>query len=490
MTLRLDIETRKRLLGHIADLRVDADLQAGDSDLARVFLPLPRHALALRPDVVVLAGSRGAGKTALFHLLINMLGPRVPDFFEDPAIPAAYWVAAFAESADHPQPAVLDQVVAQIDLASDDPLRTFWAVHLLTRLIDMHVPGAAMPPALGVAIRAAPGDPGAWLGTAQQHLPAVIAALDVIDRTLEQERKYVFASYDHLDRLGALTATRNTRQRLVRALLALWLSLSSRYRRLRAKIFLRPDLLEEAERAFPDASKLRARSISLEWDVSSLYMLAVRHLANRGPEVDLMVEWLTEKAKLTLSRHPAGAKFGQLPPAMGEDEQWSFATALAGEQMGSGPKKGYTYRWIPQRLKDGGGSIVPRSLLRLLGEAARQAQRRPRGKGPLIATEDLVGALAETSRARVTELGDEYPVVKRLENLRSQTMLMESAEVTKLLAKPTGADDPFGTDGDLIFNELHRIGVLETRWDGRVDVPDIYRYGYGIKRKGGARAPR
>lgn len=490
MTLRLDIETRKRLLGHIANLRVDADPQAGESDLARVFLPLPRHALALRPDVVVLAGSRGAGKTALFDLLINMLGPEVPDFFGDPAIPAAHWAAAFAESADHPQPGVLDQLVAQIDPVSDDPLRSFWAVHLLTRLVAMRVPGAAMPPALGDAVRAAPGDPGAWLGGAQQHLAAVIAALDAVDRALEQERTYVFASYDHLDRLGALTATRNTRQRLVRSLLALWLSLSSRYRRLRAKIFLRPDLLEEAERAFPDASKLRARSISLEWDVSSLYMLAVRHLANRGPEVDLMVEWLAEKAKLELSPHPASAKFGLLPPSMGEDEQWTFATALAGEQMGSGPKKGYTYRWIPQRLKDGGGSIVPRSLLRLLGEAAKQAQRRPRGKGPLIATEDLVGALAATSRARVTELGDEYPVVKRLENLRGQTMLMARAEVTKLLATPTGTDDPFGTDGELIFNELHRIGVLETRWDGRVDVPDIYRYGYGIKRKGGARAPR
>lgn len=490
MTLRLDIETRKKLLGHIADLRVDADPQAGERGLARVFLPLPRHALALRPDVVVLAGSRGAGKTGLFNLLIDMPGSKVPDFFGDPAIPAASWVAAFAESADHPQPAVLDHLVAQIDPASDDPLRTFWAVHLLARLVDMRVPGATMPSALAEAVRAAPGDPGAWVGSAQQHLAAVIAALDTIDRTLEKERTYVFASYDHLDRLGSLTATRNTRQRLVRSLLALWLSLSSRYRRLRAKIFLRPDLLEEAERAFPDASKLRARSISLEWDVSSLYMLAVRHLANRGPEVGLMREWLAEKAKLELSPHPASTKYGLLPPPMGEDEQWTFATALAGEQMGSGPKKGYTYRWIPQRLKDGGGSIVPRSMLRLLGEAAKQGQRQPRGKGPIIATEDLVGALAETSRARVTELGDEYKVVRRLENLRGQTMLMARIGVTKLLARPTGADDPFGTDGEVIFNELHRIGVLETRADGRVDVPDIYRYGYGIKRKGGARAPR
>jgi hypothetical protein len=228
----------------------------------------------------------------------------------------------------------------------------------------------------------------------------------------------------------------------------------------------------------------------LEWDVNSLYQLAVRHLANEGPDAELMRGWLTDRAKLALTPHPGSPDFGWLPPTMGDDQQWTFAKALAGDQMGSGPRKGYTYRWIPQRLKDGGGSIVPRSMLRLLKEAATLGLRAPRGKGPLISTENLVGALAETSRARVTEMGDEYAVVKRLENLRGTTMLMSRDEVIEILARTTGREDPFGSDGEAIFNELQRIRVLETRWDGRVDVPDIYRYGYGIKRKGGARAPR
>jgi hypothetical protein len=32
----------------------------------------------------------------------------------------------------------------------------------------------------------------------------------------------------------------------------------------------------------------------------------------------------------------------------------------------------------------------------------------------------------------------------------------------------------------------HRVGVVTMRDDGRVDVPDLYRHGFGMKRKGGA----
>ena len=102
----------------------------------------------------------------------------------------------------------------------------------------------------------------------------------------------------------------------------------------------------------------------------------------------------------------------------------------------------------------------------------------------------LVGALKQTSKDRVAELIDEYPFVRRGENLQGRTMLMDRAEVVKLLAAPPAGGDGFDRRDDAVFGELERIGVLEVRGDGRVDVPDIYRYGYGIKRKGGARAPR
>jgi hypothetical protein len=229
--------------------------------------------------------------------------------------------------------------------------------------------------------------------------------------------------------------------------------------------------------------------VSLEWEVDSLFRMVIRHLANRGASTKDAVTWL-QSVGIKLAPHPGGAQFGLMPGSLGESGQRALAKALAGEVMGRGPRKGFTYRWIPARLKDAGGRIVPRSFLRLFEHAAKHAQREAGKSDTLMSPLDLVYALTETSKDRVSELGEEYPFVARLENLKNKTMLMERKDVVKLLKSPAGQPDGFGADGEAVFRELSRIGVIETRDDGRIDVPDIYRYGYGIKRSGGAKQPR
>ncbi len=477
---------RKELLEHIGSLATDADAVIGEA--RRVFLPLAQHRLALRPEIVIIAGTRGAGKTAFFRL-VNELGKRVPAFFEDPSIPSATWVDAFSEERHHPPPAALDQLVRELDPNRDAALRAFWIAHLLTRLVDARVPGAIVPEVIVRARAVHAHDLGAWVAIAEQNIGIAMSALDAVDAALAAKKQFVFASYDYLDRLGLLEGSRNTRQRLVRSLVALWLSNSTRFRHLRGKIFLRPDLFEEAERSFPDASKLRPRSVSLEWDVESLYRLTIRHLANGGPHVAEMRAWLIA-AGLGLDAHEGGTDFGVVPGDMPEGKQRQFAARLAGEVMGKGARKGYTHRWIPARLKDAGGMIVPRSFLRLIGYAGKSARQSVPLTGPLMEPTRLVGALQQTSRDRVNELKEEYRFVERLSNLTGATMLMDRRKVIDSLSRGADADDGFGKNGASVLDELLRIGVVEVRDDGRIDVPDIYRYGYGIKRKGGAKAPR
>lgn len=451
--------------------------------IERSFLPLPSHRLALRPEIVIVRGGRGAGKSALFKLLSQLrTTPRIRAYFDDERLPEATWIEAFAQSMDHPQDSVLDKFA---ETQGEEGLRAFWMAHLLLRIVEEQ-PGLVEVPADLLAMwMSHRSDPDRWVPLAQARLGAVSSALDQAERELSRRGQMIFATYDHLDRIGTFSPM--IRRRYVASLLALWLSLSNRYQKLRAKIFLREDLLDAGELGFPDASKLRARSVSLDWDVESLYRATVRHMAGSSPE---LLAWLQGiEHGFVLEERP---DVGWMPGSMSESVQKAFADRLAGEVMGAGARKGYTYRWIPNHLQDAQTRVVPRSILVLLGEAAKEALKHPLSSGPrLITPPDLAAALIETSRARAGEIGEEYKLVMRLKNLEGMHLLLQPEQVIARVGQPADGEKPgLTTDGRAVLDELVRLGVIAIRSDGRVDVPDIYRFGFGILRKGGVARPR
>jgi hypothetical protein len=169
----------------------------------------------------------------------------------------------------------------------------------------------------------------------------------------------------------------------------------------------------------------------------------------------------------------------------------AFAKELAGELMGTGAKKGFTYRWIPNRLQDAKKRIVPRSMLNLLGFAAANARERPLDRGRwLLTPDDLTRALPHVSKKRASEVAQEYPLVGRLENLSGQRLPLEHALVVAKLAQPIANEQAgISSNGEFVLEELVELGVLTIRETGEIDVPDIYRYGFKIKRKGGVPSP-
>lgn len=477
----MNVEDRKKLLEAMAGL----DYREAENaiQLEHVFLPLPAHRLALRPEVVIVRGGRGAGKSALFKLLSALrTTDRIRAYFDDARLPEATWIEGFAQSVQHPSETVLDAFAATQD---EDALRAFWMAHVLLRIVEEQ-PGLAEAPAdLQAMWRDHRNEPARWVPLAQEHLGAVASALDQVERELAKRGQMVFVSYDHLDRLGTFAPL--VRRRYVASLLALWLSLSNRYQKLRAKIFLREDLLDAGELGFPDASKLRARSVTIDWDVESLYRATVRHMAMFSPG---LLAWLQ-----AIKHGPAleeRSPVGWMPGPMPEPVQKAFADRLAGEVMGAGARKGYTYRWIPNHLQDAQARVVPRSVLVLLGQAAKEALKHPLTTGiRLITPPDLAAALIETSNARVGEIREEYKLVNRLINLKGLRVMLPPDEVIALVGQPVEGE-PAGltTDGRAVLDELVRLGVVAIRSDGRVDVPDIYRSGFGILRKGGVARPR
>jgi hypothetical protein len=51
-------------------------------------------------------------------------------------------------------------------------------------------------------------------------------------------------------------------------------------------------------------------------------------------------------------------------------------------------------------------------------------------------------------------------------------------------------DRPISQKPSDIVDQLLKIGVLRLTHDGRIHVPDIYLYGFKMKRRGGIRRPR
>ena len=471
---------RRELLRELAGFASDADHH---KDLLHLFLPLPVHRLALDPRTLVVRGERGAGKTALFHMLRNLSERGVPQSQVFHNLGTGDWVEGFSEvGTAHPATDVLDQW----GIAVTDPavFRAFWLGHLVGRL-SVRRPDLPLPVEFGDAWTAHRGDPAAWVPLARLHVAALTTWLDRFEETTDH---LVFMSYDHLDKIGVTRPV--LRQNFASALLGLWLSLSNRFARLRGKVFLREDLFQGALHGSADASKLETRSALLHWSAEDLYRMFLRHLGASAP----LRAWLEEGKRGDV--YTEDRILGFLPPeVLSEEAGFSpkrVAERLVGSQMGEGVKKGYTHRWIPNHLQDAHGAIVPRSILNLIAFAAQEALRR----GPqaqftrLLHHTELQGALEKTSRYRVQELVEEHKVVARVEALRGVTLLSERIEVLSRLSKPASIEDGFAGDGEAAFLELERLGVVKTREDGRIDVPDIYRFGFGIKRKGGVARPR
>lgn len=177
---------------------------------------------------------------------------------------------------------------------------------------------------------------------------------------------------------------------------------------------------------------------------------------------------------------------------------------IAGRWMGTDPRRGFPYVWIPNHLGDSEGRVSPRSFLAALRSAADDtAERYPDCKSGLH-YESIKHGVRSASRIRVREVQEDYPWVHRvmgsLEGMVVPCRFEEIAErwndagvVGRLVE---GADQvrlpprriDLGADG--VREALESLGIFFRMRDGRVNIPDVYRVGYGLGRKGGVKPIR
>jgi len=500
---------KERLLELIRDIAPGSASAEYESDnytaFLRNFLPVTSYHLVLGQDLILILGGRGVGKTELFRLLAIPAGRNAlvanSKIKALPSLDKTTWISAFGRIKKHENTFPPQDIIAKtMQNANGIDWRAFWIglmLGIILRQDDAVLNSSWIDPiplaTREVLINKLPllSD---WFPLVHQDMEKINHALDLLDEKLIATDQWLFVSYDELDRV---VISYNDLAAPIRELLAFWLDRWRRWERIKPKIFLRTDLFREEFLGFADASKLKGHQINLEWKPAWLYQLLFKRLANSGEE---MAEYLQTIASNLITKTDP-----ELGIMVSDDESLYelLIEKIIGKFMGANARKGYTYRWVPNHLQDAGRRITPRSFLNLFSSAAErrleQLNKQNLPENTLLHPSDLQAALVDTSQDRIRELADEeYPWLESLKtSLKDLNVPIEESIFLEALNKTQWNDQagklPFSTKPEdvlEILNYLIQLKVVERLSEDRINIPEIYLYGLGVKRKGGIKRPK
>lgn len=443
-----------------------------------LYLP-PGHAKALRLECNLVIGARGVGKsfwTAALRAqdLREALGASVREL-QHTEVHVGFGVApdidAFPDM----------EVFAQLIGIGYQPFE-IWkgvVVRWLSNLKPAPIPTASWPQTVQ------------WVRDNPEPLARLVQDTN---NELSTKGRFGLILFDALDRTSNDWVMMDG---IVRDLLRVVLWLKS-YPRLHAKVFLREDQSDRTITDFPDASKLLATKAELTWASHDLHGLLWQTLCN-SPGVDgANLRTLYEKVIGSAPRFDHVWLVAEEVKREGLKQRDLF-NALAGPWMGRDRRRGVPYIWSVSHLADGRGRTSPRSFLAAIHQAAEDSlENYPAHEQPLH-FESIKRGVQKASQIRVSEMAEDYPwVPKVMDPLRGLTVpcQFEAIEERWLSHLSPGLSDlseqrlppqhaERGWTG--VRSDLERLGIFETMKDGRVNLPDLYRVGFGLGRRGGVK---
>lgn len=489
MDKRVLLEAFKQLVG-------TTEYELGDNFFS--FLQVDQYRDLQNPSKFLIVGGRGSGKTRIFRTLTGpegfrrVIGENKP--YQQPNYENTTLLVGFSADATYfPRQSVMSKYY------TDAEATAFWIGSIAHILVSHYQDD----PQIQATITECFGEKAQSffaskdiLKTPSQWIPLVVdnpepweLFLDRINEILVQRDQWVILAYDQIDRIHS---NQEILYSYIRTLVTYWYSVSQRWKRLKCKIFLRTDLRNAKTMRFPDASKLIARQIDLTWDTVSLYRLLIRRLSNMDdfPE---MVGYLQQIPSLI----SANDNWGYIPTEQREPLE-KFVEQLIGRYMGASPKKGYSYTWIPNHLQDANGDLSPRSFLKCYSCAAtsmlapqNQKSLQQLQGNALLTPSAIQDSIQEVSTDRVQELQEDFPWLEKFKTiLEGSTLLMQEEEflskIQHLLEYYPSENFPAKT-ASAMEDELISLGIIQRTTDARINMPEIYLHGFGLKRKGGIR---
>lgn len=479
----------------ISDSLPQNDQSNVDAEPRFTYVP-PSHAKALNPEHTIVEGMRGAGKSHWWNALTSLdqrkyLQKGFPEsgISDNIIVELGFGTgASLSPKSNWPSKDVLKSLL----LKGFSP-RDIWKAVLAT-CANLDLPDDLINAKWTQKIT--------WVSNNPEDFEELLYQKD---QEFFNSDKTLLILFDALDRLADDWSEIRP---LAKALFQLGLDVRST-KKIRFKIFVRPDMLEDKTiLAFPDSSKLIARKVTLSWQRVDLYSLFYQCVSNDINGGKHFREVCKEYFHLTWKKSEGGVWI--LPNELRYDDelQKNIFHQIAGPAMAGGlhgHKRGFPYTWLPNHLIDGKEQVSPRSFSAALRHAAEH--NHIPGWDFALSYTGIKTGVQQASKIRVWEMTTEdYPwvadVMKPLEGLmvpcydseifkqwrihETLTSMRRSSylndnKVVKLL--PPNLDE--GNKG--ILADLEDLGIITHLWDGRVQMPDVYRISFKLGRKGGVK---
>ena len=459
-------------------LAAPTDADTAGPDFRTLFTP-SSHRLALDPDVTVVRGFRGTGKTFWAKALTDPELRRVAaDAYMMPRLKRIEVRTGFGTDRSG-APAFPDRRTIRALVDSGVRPDELWSAVVLNVL---GTPEVRQLTSWAERVR--------WT---RENFEAYGDALHRADQESRGKKETLVLLFDGLEHLHA---DRRQADLLLSGLFQAALELRLTTGTLRAKIFVRPDMYDSAPKMFADASKLGANATNLSWSRENLYGLLFHQLGNHdSPEAKRFREATGDWRADGAGRY--------LPPVAllaDQEQQERIFVTLAGPFMGKDRRKGHTFTWVPNHLQDGRGQVSPRTWLSTLGKAARLTSERYATHPVPLHYDAIFESLSTASSVRVAELKDDLGwAALAVEQLEGSQVPMEAthmhyawrvgsltSKVRTLLESEKGGSGPRDIDNPVaLVEELKDLGVITKRGTDSIDLPDIYRLAFDISRRGG-----
>jgi len=453
----------------------------------------PSHARALDPENSLVVGIRGAGKSFWWSALIDENHRQfVIKAFPETGLPQSVQIGPGYGVGSRPSSFPGKDTIENLT-ASFDP-RLIWKA-----VVAVHLKFPDPFPREQWVNRVS------WVKDNPENYEIFLAAAD---QDLSKKGSTYIILFDALDRLAKNWASIRP---IAKALFQVALDMKG-LRAVRLKLFVRPDMADDREIfAFPDASKLLAQKVALNWSRTDLYALLFQCIGNDLSNGEAIRDHMKNHFSLQWQGSSGPGNYWILPNLLRSDEgkQKELFHAICGPAMASGEsgyKRGFPYTWLPNHLADGRGQVSPRSFAAALRTAAEK--ELPENWPYPLHYKGLQSGVQSASKIRVDEIREDFPWVndvmsplqrisvpclpddfsKRWKNDNTVAKLLQAAEAIDELPPfpPQHLDE--GEDG--LLKDLQSFDLIQVLADGRIQMPDVYRIAFRLGRKGGVKPVR